>query len=71
MKNKTGKISGFLAGVLLGFLIIAVLSHLHPEEDLAGIMILTLVLSGLFFSFVGSLLQSYIARRRLTKNSTI
>jgi len=34
-------------------------------------MILTLVFSGLFFSFVGSLLQSYIARRRLTKNSTV
>jgi CDP-diglyceride synthetase len=71
MKNKTGKISGFLAGVLLGFLIIVVLSRLHPEEDLAGIMILTLVLSGLFFSCVGSLLQSYIVRRRLTKNSTV
>jgi len=71
MKNKTGKIGGFLAGVLLGFLTIVILSRLHPEEDLAGIMILTLVFSGLFFSFVGSLLQSYIARRRLTKNSTV
>jgi CDP-diglyceride synthetase len=71
MKNKTGKTGGFLAGVLLGFLSIVMLSHLHPEEDLVGIMILTLVLSGLFFSFVGSLLQNYIARRRLTKNSTV
>jgi len=71
MKNKTGKIIGFLTGALLGFLTIVVLSRLHPEEDLAGIMILTLVFSGLFFSFFVSLLQSYTVRRRLAKKSTV
>ena len=70
MKNKTGKIGGFLAGVLLGFLTIVILSRLQPEEDLAGIMILTLLFSGLLFSFIGSLLQSYIVKR-LTKNPTV
>jgi CDP-diglyceride synthetase len=70
MKNKTGKIGGFLAGVLSGFLTIVILSRLHPEEDLAGIMILTLLFSGLLFSFIGSLLQSYIVKR-LTKNPTV
>jgi CDP-diglyceride synthetase len=64
MKNKIGKIIGFVLGILLAFIVIVILSHLHPEEDFAGIMIFTLLLSGLLFSFVGSLLQNYIANKK-------
>jgi len=65
MKNKTGKIGGFVVGVLLGFLVIVVLSHLHPEEDLAGITIVTLLISGLIFAFVGSLIQNYFVKKKV------
>ena len=65
MKNKTEKISGFMVGVLLGFLVIVVLSHLHPEEDFAGITIVTLLISGLIFAFVGSLIQSYFVKKKV------
>ena len=64
MKNKIGKIGGFVLGVLLGFLAIAVLSHLHPEEDLAGIKIVTLLISGLFFAFFGSQIQSSFVKKK-------
>ena len=47
----------------LGFLAITIASHLHPEEDFAGITIATLILFGFFFSFVGSLAQSYIVKK--------
>lgn len=65
MKNKIGKLTGFILGILLAFLAIAILSHLHPEEDLAGITIFTLLLSGVLFSFFGSLLQHYIVNKKI------
>lgn len=64
MKNKTGKISAFVLGALFGFLAIAVLSYLHPEEDLAGITIFTVLISGVFFAFVGSLMQSNFVKKK-------
>ena len=64
MKNKTGKIGGFVLGVVFGFLAIVLLSRLHPEEDLAGITIVTLLISGLIFAFAGSLIQSYFVRKK-------
>jgi hypothetical protein len=65
MKNKLGIIAGFVSGVLLGFLAIYVLSQLHPEEDLAGIVIITLVSSGLIFAVIGSLIQRRIAKKKI------
>jgi len=64
MKNRTGKISGFVLGVLFGFLAIRVISQLHPEEDLAGITIVALLMSGLIFAFAGSLIQSYFVKKK-------
>ena len=64
MKNRTGKISGFVLGVLFGFLAIRVISKLHPEEDLAGITIVALLMSGLIFAFAGSLIQSYFVKKK-------
>ncbi|MGN6437405.1 MAG: hypothetical protein ACTHMM_12775 [Agriterribacter sp.] len=63
MKNKIGKIGGFLLGALLGFLAIVALSRLHPEEDLAGITIGALLISGLIFAFIGSFIQSHLAKK--------
>lgn len=65
MKNKIGKFTGFVLGMVLAFLGIAMLSHLHPEEDFAGITIFTLLLSGLFFSIIGSMLQNYLNKKKI------
>ena len=61
--NKLGVISGFVFGVIVGVLAITVLHALHPEEDVAGIVIIALLISGLFFAFVGYLIQKYFKKR--------
>ena len=62
-KNKMGVISGFVFGVIVGVLALVVLHSLHPEEDIAGIVIIALLISGLFFAFVGYLIQNYFKKR--------
>ena len=64
MKNKTGLIIGFVLVLFSGILLIIILSIIHPEEDLAGILIITLLLSGFLFAFVGFLIQNYFGRRK-------
>ena len=63
MKNKIGLISGFVFGLITGFLLMIILSRLHPEEDLAGIVIIALLLNGLVFAFVGYLIQNYFGKK--------
>jgi len=64
MKNKIGIISGFVFGVIAGFLLIVILSKIHPEEDLAGVLIITCLLAGLLFAFAGYLIQNYFGKKR-------
>jgi hypothetical protein len=65
MKNKTGKISGFVIGVA-GFLLlfkIIFLVNIPPEDELApGIVVLASILNGVLFAYVGSLIQNAIVR---------
>jgi len=63
MKNKVGIISGFVFGVIVGFLSIVILSKIHPEEDLAGVAIITCLLGGLLFAFVGYLIQNHFGKK--------
>ena len=53
MKNKIGIVSGFVVGVIAGFLLIFILSKIPPGEDLAGIVIIASLVSGLIFGFIG------------------
>ncbi len=61
MKNSAGKIIGFVAG-LAGFLILfklIILNHTSPDDELApGIVVIAAVLSGIFFGFIGNLMQN-------------
>ena len=57
MKNKIGIFGGFIFGVIVGLLLIFILSIIYPGEDLAGIVIITLLLSGLLFAFIGYLIK--------------
>ena len=67
MKNKIGKISGFILGVT-GFLLvfkIIVLDNTPPSDELApGIVVIASILNGLLFAFMGSLTQNYFVKKR-------
>ncbi|MEK6917715.1 MAG: hypothetical protein AABW51_02095 [Nanoarchaeota archaeon] len=55
MRNK-GLIGGFVFGVIFGLLLLFVISKLNPGDEIAGIVIFTLLISGLFFAFIGYLI---------------
>jgi hypothetical protein len=66
MKNKAGKIIGFILGVT-GFLLMfkwIVLDHVPPSDELApGIVVIAAILNGVLFAFIGSRIQNYLGRR--------
>lgn len=62
-KIRTGIARGFIFGVLIDFILLFTLHKLHPEEDIAGIVIISLVLSGLFFGFIGYLVEKYFWKK--------
>ncbi|WP_214226343.1 hypothetical protein [Pedobacter sp. B4-66] len=66
MKNKAGKISGFILGVT-GFLLmfqIIFLRNIHPSDELApGMVVIIAVLNGLLFGYIGSLVQNYFTKK--------
>jgi len=67
MKNKAGKISGFIIGVV-GFLSmfkIVFLKNIPPSDELApGMVVIVAVMIGLLFAFIGSSIQQYSAKKR-------
>jgi len=67
MKNKTGRIGGFVLGVT-GFLVmfkLMFLPNIPPEDELApGIVVFVSVLNGVLFAFIGSLIQNHFVRKR-------
>lgn len=67
MKNKTGIISGFVAGVA-GFLFmfkLLFLDHIPPKDELApGIVVLMSLMNGMLFAFIGHLMQSAVAKKK-------
>ena len=67
MKNKVGKISGFVLGVS-GFLLmfkLIFLDNISPADELApGIVVIVSVMNGLLFAFIGSLIQNYFVKKK-------
>jgi drug/metabolite transporter (DMT)-like permease len=67
MKNKTGKILGFVFG-FAGFLLLFKFIFLDriPKEDEVppGMVVIAAILSGIFFAFIGSLIQNYIVKKK-------
>ena len=67
MKNKTGRIGGFVLGVT-GFLVmfkVMFLPNIPPEDELApGIVVIISLVNGVLFAFIGSLLQNHFVRKR-------
>lgn len=62
MRNK-GSIGGFVFGVIVGPFLLFVISKLNPWDEIAGIVFITLLISGLIFSFVGYLIQNYFWKK--------
>ena len=67
MKNRAGIIIGFVLG-LTGFLYmfkVLILVNIPPEDELApGIVVLTAIFNGVFFSYVGYRIQEYFGKKR-------
>jgi drug/metabolite transporter (DMT)-like permease len=67
MKNKAGKILGFVFG-FAGFLLLFKFIFLDriPKEDEVppGAVLIAAIVSGIFFGFIGSLIQNYIAQKK-------
>ena len=66
MKNKTGKITGFIAGTA-GFLFLfkmLVLDRHSPSDELApGMVLIAALINGLVFAFAGNSIQRYWQRK--------
>lgn len=60
---KAGVAIGFACGLVVAVGVIATLRFLNPEEDLAGIVIITFLLSGLLFASIGYLVQKQLKRK--------
>jgi len=56
---KIAVISGFVFGEIVASGIIAILRYLNPNDCVVGVVIITFHISGLFFPFVGYLIQKY------------
>lgn len=67
MKNKTGKLTGFVAGVA-GFLLLFKLffiSNVPPSDELApGIVVIFAVLNGLLFAWLGNWMQNSLQKKK-------
>ena len=62
MRNK-GAVGSFVFGVIVGLLLLFIISKLNPGEEIAGIVIITLLLGGLLFAFLGYLIQNYFGKK--------
>ena len=67
MKNKAGKIIGFIIG-MAGFLLlfkVIILDTTPPADELApGIVVIAAIVSGIVFAFAGNLLQNRMSRKK-------
>jgi drug/metabolite transporter (DMT)-like permease len=59
---KAGVAIGFACGLIVAVGVIAMLRFMNPDEDVAGVVIITFLLSGLLFAFIGYLIQKRLKR---------
>ncbi|MGH7158172.1 MAG: hypothetical protein ACREGD_03845 [Candidatus Saccharimonadales bacterium] len=62
-KAKAGVIGGFVFGEVVACGVIAALRYMNPGDDVAGVVIITFLLSGLLFASIGYLIQNYLKRK--------
>lgn len=59
---KAGVTIGFACGLVVAVGVIALLRFMNPGEDVAGVVIITFLLSGLLFASIGYLVQRRLKR---------
>jgi len=67
MKNKAGKIIGFIVGMVgfLTFFKVFILDTIPREDEVPpGLVLLTSIFCGLVLGFAGNLLQNYFRKTR-------
>ncbi|MDN3655420.1 hypothetical protein QWZ08_07280 [Ferruginibacter paludis] len=64
-KFKTFATRGCVIGVLIDFFLLYTLHKIHPEEDIAGIVIISLLLSGFLFALTGYLIQHVFWKKKM------
>src|SRR3989344_5376296 len=57
--NQKGVSIGFVLGVVVALIWLMIISIIYPAEEIANIVIVSLLISGLIFGFVGYLIQGY------------
>ena len=63
IRNK-GSMGGFVFGVIFGLFLLLIISKRNPGDEIAGIVIITLLISGLLFAFLGCLIQYYFGKKK-------
>ncbi len=66
-KNQKGVSIGFIFGVIVALVWIGIVSKIYPNEDFAGIVIISSLVSGLIFCFIGYLIQGYFRKKNKKK----
>ncbi len=59
---KAGVTIGFACGLVVAVGVLALLRFMNPDEDLAGIVIITFLLSALLFASIGYLIQKQLKK---------
>ncbi|MBS3072517.1 hypothetical protein J4477_01625 [Candidatus Pacearchaeota archaeon] len=63
-KNQKGVSIGFVFGVIVALIWLMIMSKMYPEEEIANIVIVSLLISGLIFGFIGYLIQNYFRKNK-------
>lgn len=66
---RTGVFIGLGFGVLFAGGVIAAIRYLNPGEDVAGIVLLTVLVCGLFFATIGFLIQKYFRKKKAAREA--
>jgi len=60
---KAGVLGGLVFGAMFAASVIATLRYLNPEEDVAGVVIITFLFCGLLFATTGYFIQRRFSRK--------
>ena len=66
-RNQKGVSIGFIFGVIVALIWLIIISILYPAEEIANIVIVSILISGLIFSFIGYFIQSYFGKKNKNK----
>jgi len=64
-KNQKGVSIGFIFGLIVALIWLMIISVLYPAEEIANIVIVSLLISGLIFGFIGYFIQGYFRKTKI------